>query len=73
MGGAAAPPVPQGQTMEIRVIKPFMFKGQRVEAGEVIDLPVADAAYVVGLGRAEEIQAPEEIQSPAAPKKAKAK
>ena len=48
--------------MEIRVTQPFLHKGQRVEAGEVIDLTVADAAYVVGLGRAEEIQPQEEIQ-----------
>ena len=38
--------------MEIKVIEPFMANGNRVEVGEVIDLPVAEAAYVVGLGRA---------------------
>lgn len=43
--------------MEIRVTKPFLFKGQRVEAGEVIDLPVADAAYVIGLRRAQKVEA----------------
>lgn len=57
--------------MEIRVTKPFLFKGQRVEAGEVIDLPVADAAYVIGLGKAEGIQPSDD--APAKPKKAPAK
>lgn len=38
--------------MEITVTTPFMAFGRRHEAGEVIDLPVAEAAYVVGLGRA---------------------
>lgn len=38
--------------MEITVTTPFMAFGRRLEAGEVIDLPVAEAAYVVGLGRA---------------------
>lgn len=41
--------------MEIKVIEPFMANGNRVEVGEVIDLPVAEAAYVVGLKRAEHI------------------
>ena len=56
--------------MEIRVTKPFLFKGQRVEAGEVIDLPVADAAYVIGLGKAEGIQPSDD--APPKPKKAPA-
>ena len=43
--------------MEIKVITAFMAHGKRVEAGEVIDLPVADAAYAVGLKRAEYIEA----------------
>ena len=61
--------------MEIKVIEPFMAHGKRVEAGEVIDLPVADATYIVGLKRAEfivEESAVEESTAPAA-KKAKAK
>jgi len=43
--------------MEIKVITAFMAHGKRVEAGEVIDLPVADAAYAVSLKRAEYIEA----------------
>lgn len=43
--------------MEIIVVTPFMAHGRRVEADEVIDLPVADAAYVVGLGRARFVEA----------------
>ena len=41
--------------MEVQVIKAFMFAGQRVEPGSIIDMPVADAAYVIGLKRAEPI------------------
>lgn len=62
--------------MEIRVIKPFMAFGRRVEVGDVIDLPVADAAYAVSLGRAEAIETAEQnvmpVKKPASAKKAKA-
>ena len=59
--------------MEIKVIKPFMAGGKPVEIDAVIDLPVADAAYVVGIGRAERIQADAKpAAEPAKPKKAKA-
>ena len=51
--------------MEIVVVKPFMAFGQRQEAGQVIDLPVAEAAYVIGLGKAEKVE-------PSAKRKAKA-
>lgn len=51
--------------MEIRAIDDFMAFGRRIEPGEVIDLPVADAHYIIGLGRAEAIGSDE----PAAKKK----
>ena len=41
--------------MEVQVIKAFMFAGKRVEPGSIVDMPVADAAYVIGLKRAERI------------------
>ncbi len=62
--------------MEIVVTVPFMAFGKRQEAGQVIDLPVADAAYVIGLGKAEKVEpAPvAAVASDAAPKRrAKAK
>lgn len=56
--------------MEIIVTTAFMAHGNRVEPGDVIDLPEADAAYVIGLGRAEKVTAPAEAPSEK-PKKAK--
>lgn len=48
--------------MEVQVIKAFMFAGKRVEPGSIIDMPVADAAYVIGLKRAERIaESPEAV------------
>lgn len=43
--------------MEVRVLKSFMFGGKPAPVGAVVDMPVADAAYVVGLRRAEYIAA----------------
>ena len=57
--------------MEITVTTPFMAFGRRLESGEVIDLPVADAAYVVGLGRAAYVADAEE--APQGPRRRKAK
>lgn len=56
--------------MEIRVIKAFMHGGKRVEPDDVIDLPAADAAYVIGLGKADAIDSD---VAPAKKSKAKAK
>ncbi len=60
--------------MEITVTTPFMAFGRRLEAGEVIDLPVAEAAYVVGLGRAAYVADADEAptQPPRKGRKAKA-
>jgi len=64
--------------MEVQVIKAFMFAGKRVEPGSIVDMPVADAAYVIGLKRAERIveAAPESAAEPevkpARPRKASA-
>lgn len=44
--------------MEVQVIKSFMFGGKPVPVGAIIDMPPADAAYVVALKRAEKIGAP---------------
>lgn len=43
--------------MEVIVIKSFMVNGQPAQPGTVVDLPVADAAYVIGLKRAERVEA----------------
>ena len=43
--------------MEVRVLKSFMFGGKPAPVDSVVDMPVADAAYVVGLRRAEYIAA----------------
>lgn len=51
--------------MEVQVLKAFMFAGKRVEPGSIVDMPVADAAYVIGLKRAERIvEAPEPAADP---------
>lgn len=49
--------------MEIIVIEAFMAHGKRVEPGDVIDLPVADAAYVIGLRRAQKVEAADKAES----------
>jgi hypothetical protein len=54
--------------MELIVVKPFMAFGQRQEAGQVIDLPVAEAAYVVGLQLATRVE-PKPAEEAAPPKK----
>lgn len=43
--------------MEVIVLKPFMANGQPQPPGTVIDLPTADAAYVIGIKRAERVEA----------------
>jgi hypothetical protein len=43
--------------MEVLVLKAFMANGKPQPPGTVIDLPVADAAYAIGLKRAERIEA----------------
>jgi len=43
--------------MEVLVLKAFMANSKPQPPGTVIDLPVADAAYVIGLKRAERIEA----------------
>ena len=58
--------------MEIVVTVPFMAHGKRQEAGQVIDLPVADAAYVIGLGKAEKVE-PAPVVEAAPKRRAKAK
>lgn len=59
--------------MEIIVTEAFMAHGKRVEPGDVIDLPVADAAYVIGLRRAQKVDAANDspdqpAEQPAEPK-----
>ena len=41
--------------MEVQVIKAMYFQGKPVAPGEVIDLPPADAQYLIGIGRVESI------------------
>jgi hypothetical protein len=57
--------------MEIVVLVPFMAFGKRQEAGQVINLPAADAAYVIGLGRAEKVEPAPVDEAPKAKRKAK--
>jgi hypothetical protein len=59
--------------MEVLVLKAFMANGKVQPAGTVIDLPVADAAYVIGLKRAEYIEPAAETAEamPPAPKRAR--
>jgi hypothetical protein len=70
-GGASASPIPQGQIMEVQVIKSFMFAGKAQPAGAIIDMPIADAHYAIGLKRAAAISdvVPVEVK-PAKVKKA---
>jgi len=57
--------------MEVQVIKSFMFAGKAQPVGEIIDMPIADAHYAIGLKRAVAITdvAPVEVK-PAKAKKA---
>ena len=55
--------------MEVMVLKAFMFKNKVAEAGSVVDMPLADAQYVIGLKRAEAIS--EALVVEAKPVKAK--
>ena len=59
--------------MEITVTTPFMAFGRRLDGGEVIDLPVADAAYVVGLGRAADVADADADEEPQGARRRKAK
>ena len=43
--------------MEVQVIKSFMFGGKPAAPGSIIDMPVAEAEYVIALKRAERILA----------------
>jgi len=40
---------------EVKTLRPLWHHGKPVEAGEVILLPDADAAYLVGIGRVERV------------------
>jgi len=41
--------------MEVQVTQAMYFQGKPVSPGEVIDLPPADAQYLIGIGRVESI------------------
>ena len=70
-GGASASPIPQREIMEVQVIKSFMFAGKAQPAGQIIDMPIADAHYVIGLKRAEAVCESAPVESkPAKAKKA---
>jgi hypothetical protein len=63
--------------MEVLVLKAFMANGKPQPPGTVIDLPVADAAYAIGLKRAERIEPAAETAEalppvPKRPRKARA-
>jgi hypothetical protein len=61
--------------MEVLVLKAFMANGKPQPPGTVLDLPVADAHYAIGLKRAERIEpVAVEASPPVAkrPRKAKA-
>ena len=57
--------------MEVMVLKAFMFKNKVAEAGSIVDMPVADAQYVIGLKRAEPIVDKPAAQAPAKVRKSK--
>ena len=67
--------------MEVQVIKSFMFGGKPAAPGSIIDMPVAEAEYVIALKRAERIAplpaTPESeaaaVDAPKAPKTRKSK
>lgn len=63
--------------MEVLVLKAFMANGKPAPAGSIVDLPVPDAQYVIGLKRAERIEPAAETAeamspAPKRPRKAKA-
>lgn len=41
--------------MEIITTTPAWFDGAPVDSGTVVDVPEADAAYLIGIGRAEHV------------------
>jgi hypothetical protein len=57
--------------MEVQVTKSFMFAGKPQPVGEILDMPIADAHYAIGLKRAAAIAdvVPVEVK-PAKAKKA---
>ena len=57
--------------MEVIVLKAFMAYGKPVQPGTVIDLPVADAAYAIGIKRAERVEAAPAAAAVAVPKAVK--
>jgi hypothetical protein len=57
--------------MEVQVTKAMYFQGKPVAPGEVIDLPPADAQYLIGIGRVESIG--EAVAKPKESKRTKAK
>jgi len=59
--------------MEVKVVEPMFHQGKPVKPGEVIDLPPADAQYLVSIGRVEAIEAAANAGKPKAAARAKAK
>lgn len=53
--------------MEILILKSFMVNGRPAPAGAIVDLPVADAQYAIGLKRAERIEPSASADTPPAP------
>jgi hypothetical protein len=43
--------------IEVAALRAFMVEGRRVEVGEVVELPLADALEIIGMGRAEAVGA----------------
>ena len=56
---------------EVRITKPMWIDGKTVQVDSVVDLPEADAAYQVALGRAERIDGV--VTAPAVDKATKGK
>lgn len=38
--------------IEVAALRPFMVEGRRVEAGEVVELPIGEALLIIGYGKA---------------------
>jgi hypothetical protein len=39
--------------IEVAAVRAFFLEGRRVEVGEVVELPLAEALAIIGIGRAE--------------------
>ena len=55
---AGGRPAPAAPIVDVRVLRPFLVKGQRVEVGAVLQVPRSLAAELANAGKAEMIARP---------------